>query len=331
MSKPSYYLGIDLSKRTFHYRLDDQAGNKIEAGVWANDAPSIVDFITKLLKFTPAGSLHACMEATGRCGYALWNALHNTGIAVSIVNPAQMKAYAASLNKRGKNDTMDASTIARYVRERTPYTMEPPSDGLSRLREIIGEVDHLVAERARVKTRLGEIKPSECRPVIASLKRQIKAIDKEIAMMEKAVEKLLVDHPQIAADIALLQSIPGIARRTALRVLAQIGGKQFASARQMAAYAGVTPSDHSSGTSLRKPSRMSKKGNAVLRKALYMPAMSFRRSSDHISDWANGVAQRTGSKMAALGAVMRKLMHVIFGVLKHRQPFKFERIENPAY
>lgn len=327
-----YFIGFDISKATFHYRIDDHTGDKLAAGVCDNTAQGIREFIGKLSKITTTFlSIHSCMEATGRCGRELWAALTLADIAVSVVNPAQIKAYATSLNKRGKNDTMDASTIARFVRERRPYTMAPPSKSLAGLRELVGEIDHLVAEGVRVKARLGEVLGSGCKPVIGSLKRQLKTIEKETIALQGAIEVSLKEDIELGEDVALLESIPGIARRTAVRVLAQIGGKEFGGARQLAAYAGVTPADNQSGTSLHKKARMSKKGNAALRCALYMPALTMKRICQPVGSWARGIAERTGSKKAALGAVMRKLIHIIYGVLKHRRPFDLKNLEKPAF
>ena len=243
---------------------------------------------------------------------------------MSIINPAQIKFFAASLNRRGKNDPMDATTIARFVRERQPMATVPLTIAQRRLKEIVLEIDHLVAERVRVTARLSEVGPA-CREVASSLRAQKKFIDKQIAALETDILSFVQADQEFATEFKLLNSIPGIANRTASRILAQLSGKNFQSARQMAAYAGLTPRENTSGTSLNGKTRLSKQGNSKLREALYLPALAFWRHCKEVKPWADAIALRNHSKKSALGAVMRKLLHVIFGVLKHHKPF------NPAF
>jgi len=324
--KIKYILGIDLAKLSFFYRLDDASGNRIASGTWQNNPQAAKQFI-KHLKTLLGGSLeelHAGMESTGRCDAHLFPTLQGAGARVSLINPAQIKFFAISLNRRGKNDPMDAATIAHFVRERHPRATVPLTITQRRLKEIVAEIEHLVTERVRVKARLSEVGPA-CREVALSLNHQKKFIDQQIAKLEADILSLVQADQELAAEFQLLNSIPGVANRTASRILAQLSGKDFQSARQMAAYAGLTPRENTSGTSLKGKTRLSKQGNGKLRHALYLPAMVFWRHCNEVKPWADAIALRTHSKKAALGAVMRKLLHVIFGVLKHHKPF------NPAF
>jgi transposase len=324
--KIKYILGIDLAKVSFFYRLNDASGKRIASGSWQNNPQAAIQFIDHL-KTLLGGSLeqlHAGMEATGRCDAHLFPVLQEAGAQVSLINPAQIKFFALSLNRRGKNDPMDAATIACFVRERHPRVTVPLTITQRRLKEIVAEIDHLVTEGVRVAARLGEVGPA-CRDVASSLTRQKKFIDKQIAALEINILSLVQADQELATEFKLLNSIPGIANRTASRILAQLSGKDFQSARQMAAYAGLSPRENTSGTSLNGKTRLSKQGNGKLRHALYLPAMAFWRYCNEVKPWADAIALRTHSRKAALGAVMRKLLHVIFGVLKHRKPF------NPAF
>jgi transposase len=327
-SKP--ILGIDIAKKTFCYRLEAGAGQLLEAGLAANTPEGIAGFLSLLARRlgSPRG-LHAGMEATGRYGEALFLALHGAGVRVSVINPAQVKYFAASLNRRGKSDPMDAALLARYVRERNPVATVPVEAPWLRLKELVGEIDNLVAEVVRVANRLGEVGRA-CPEVAESLGRRKALAEAEIARLEKAVLELVASEPALAEQHRLLCSIKGVAARTAARVLAHLGGKGFESARQLAAYAGLTPRENTSGTSLRGKTRLSKAGNARLRKALYIPALVFWKHCPQIKAWADAIALRTHSRKAALGAVMRKLLHVIFGVLKHRTPFDPSRVTSPS-
>jgi len=119
----------------------------------------------------------------------------------------------------------------------------------------------------------------------------------------------------------LLDSIPGIAETTAARILAEITDiAQYKSARQVAAYAGLVPRERQSGTSVRGRTRLSKIGNARLRRALYFPAITAIRCSEFFQAWTKGLRERGKSKMSVICAVMRKLVHLAYGVLKTGKP-----------
>jgi len=120
----------------------------------------------------------------------------------------------------------------------------------------------------------------------------------------------------------LLDSIPGIAQTTAATLLAEITDiTQYRSARQVAAYAGLVPRERQSGSSVRGRTRVSKIGNARLRRALYFPAVTALRCSPFFQRWAKGLQERGKCKMSVIGAVMRKLIHLAYGVLKTGKPF----------
>jgi transposase len=328
--KDKYILGIDISKATFHYCLQLQRRNslrKIEAGSWSNHPADIPRFVGHLKVLIGTATLHAGMEATGRYGNNLFLALHEAGARVSVINPAQVKFFARSLNRRGKNDIMDASLVALYVMERNPHAVLPLDAATATLKEMVGEIDSLVCESVRISNRIAEV-ANTCKEVTASLRRRKNLVDAEIARLEKAILELIKSHPRMEEQHRLLCSIKGVAARTAARILAHLGGKVFTTARQLAAYAGVTPCENTSGTSLNGKTRMSKQGNSKLRRALYIPALVFWKHCPQVRQWADAIALRTHSKKAALGAVMRKLTHVIFGVLKHNTPFNPARVSS---
>jgi transposase len=130
------------------------------------------------------------------------------------------------------------------------------------------------------------------------------------------------NHPGLKQQTQLLDSIPGIAETTAALVLAELTNiKQYSSARQVAAYAGLVPRERQSGTSVRGRTRVSKVGNAQLRKAPYFPAITAIRCSPFFQAWAEALLKRGKSKMSVICAVMRKLLHLVYGVLKSEQPF----------
>lgn len=123
----------------------------------------------------------------------------------------------------------------------------------------------------------------------------------------------------------MLDSIPGVGEATAAALLAEVPDiKEYRNARQVAAFAGLVPRERQSGGSIRGRVRLSKIGNARLRRALYFPAVTALRCSPFFQRWAAGLRQRGKSKMAVIGAVIRKLIHLAYGVLKTGKPFDLE-------
>jgi transposase len=112
-------------------------------------------------------------------------------------------------------------------------------------------------------------------------------------------------------------------------LLAELAGKEFASARQLAAYAGLTPAECRSGGSFYGQTHLSKLGNAFLRKALYLPAALTRRWCRPLQPWVAILERPKLHDLAIRGAIMRKLLHIAFGVLSHQQPFNPELVFIP--
>ncbi len=147
-------------------------------------------------------------------------------------------------------------------------------------------------------------------------------LKEQIARTEKLIRIHIDKHPGLRQQRELLDSIPGIGETTATLLLAEVPDiKRYRSARQLAAFAGLVPRERQSGSSVKGRVRLSKIGNARLRKALYFPAITALRCSPFFQQWAEGLRQRGKSKMSVIGAVMRKLMHIAYGVLKSGRPF----------
>jgi transposase len=158
--------------------------------------------------------------------------------------------------------------------------------------------------------------------VRASVEELLNHLNTQIKRTEELIRTHINNHPRLKQQSELLDSIPGIAQTTAALLLSEITDiTQYRSARQVAAYAGLVPRERQSGSSIRGRTRLSKIGNARLRKALYFPALTALRCSPFFQTWAKGLQERGKSKMSVICAVMRKLIHLAYGVLKTGQPF----------
>jgi transposase len=168
------------------------------------------------------------------------------------------------------------------------------------------------------KTQENQSCPSRC--VWLTQKERLEAAIKDVQNQLRVIVKT---YPDLKNSSDLLQTIPGIGETTAWVLLAEIPTiENFQDARQLSAYAGVTPRHRQSGSSVHGRSRLSKLGSSRLRKAIYFPALVAQRYNPIMSVFANRLIENGKSKMTVLGACMRKLIHIVFGVLKHQKPFE---------
>jgi transposase len=237
-----------------------------------------------------------------------------------VVNPAAIKAYAQSRLSRTKTDRVDASLIAGFCAERRPPAWRPPAPELRELQALVRRLEALVEMRVAEENRLAA--GGAVAAVRASVEEHIAYLSEQIKRTEKLISDHIDSHPGLRRQRELLDSIPGVGEATAAALLAEVPDiKQYRSARQLAAFAGLVPRERQSGSSVRGRVRLSKIGNARLRKALYFPAVTALRCSPFFQAWAEGLRARGKSKMAVIGAAMRKLVHLAYGVLKTGRPF----------
>lgn len=311
-------LGIDLAKLKFNVCLIQMSG-KLRHKVFPNTAAGF-EHLRDWLSKQGIESVHACLEATATYGEALALALHQAGHIVSLINPAATKAFAASRLSRTKTDRVDAELIARFCQAQQPPAWRPPSQEVRELQALVRRLESLIEMRVMEENRLSSGITVD--PVRQSVEELINHLNEQIKRTEELIRQHLNNHPQLKRQSELLDSIPGIAETTAALLLSEITDiTQYRSARQVAAYAGLVPRERQSGTSVRGRTRLSKIGNARLRKALYFPAITALRCSSFFKAWAEGLQERGKCKMTVICAVMRQLIHLVYGVLKTGKPF----------
>ncbi len=215
---------------------------------------------------------------------------------------------------------MDAELSARFCLAQQPQAWQPPAPAVRGRQALARRLESLIEMRVSEENRLSSGVSIEA--VRDSLEEHIAYLVAEIKQTELLIREHINNHPNLKQKSDLLDSIPGIGATTAARLLAEITDfTQYQSARQVAAYAGLVPRERRSGSSVRGRTCLSKIGNARLRKALYFPAMTALRCSSFFQQWASGMRERGKCKMAVIGAAMRKLIHLAFGVLKTGKPF----------
>ena len=318
-------LGLDLAKLKFNACLV-RDGGKLRHKVFANNPEGFSQLSDWLMK-QGIKQVHACMEATGTYGDSLATYLHEQDHLVSVVNPAAIKAYAQSHLSRTKTDRVDAALIAGFCSERRPPAWRPPGREVLELQALVRRLESLMEMRTMEENRLCSGIP--VKDVRESVEELMAYLCEQIKKTEALIRSHIDNHPGLKQQSQLLDSIPGVGETTAAALLAEVPDfSQYRSARQVAAFAGLVPRERQSGSSVRGRVRLSKIGNARLRKALYFPAVTAIRCSPFFQEWVEGLRQRGKSKMAVIGAVMRKLIHLAYGVLKTGQPFDPEWAKN---
>jgi transposase len=311
------FLGIDLSKDTFHACLLSDRGEAKK--LFPNSAKGF-EQLTSWLKNRQAADVHICMEATGAYWEAL--ALHLYGLEhkVSVINPARIKAFAQSELLRTKTDAVDAALIARFCKSQSPERWIPPSPEIRVLQALTRHYEHLKTTRAHQSV---YAQTADAPTVVrSSMQEVIATLDAQIAEVEREIRQHFDDHPDLKRKRDLLTSIPGVGETTAGTLLAEIPHiDRFESAKAVAAFAGLSPRHRLSGTSIHGRPRMCKTGNSRLRKALYMPAMVALRFNPTLRIFAERLSSAGKHKLLIIGAVMRKLLVLAYGILRSGVPF----------
>lgn len=312
----SAYVGIDVSKATLDIALQ-QAETTCHFQV-AN-TPNGFQQLRARLALCP---FIACigLEASGRYGEAVAGDLYAAGYAVSYINPKQIHDFAQVHLHYNKTDKQDALLIARFCQLHQPPLWQPAQPVYQQLQQQTRHLHTLQASQQQQRNRLQSgLKDAT---VCALIQAHIDFLSTQIQRLQQAIHDLINQHAALQYQHHLLLSIPGIADKTAAVLLAEIGDiTRFNTARQLAAWVGITPRQFQSGTSVQRPSRISKQGNTHLRAALYRPAVSARRWNPACRRLAQRLQQRNKHGIAINIAVMRQLLHQVYGILKSGQPF----------
>lgn len=304
-------LGIDIAKAKFTSVLLTADG-KLRHKSCAN---TVVGFeeLAAWLHRQHVTRVHACLEATGTYGDALATWLHDAGHIVSVVNPAVIHAYARTQLARSKTDRIDAELIARFTATQQPRPWTPPAPEIRQLQALVRRLDALHGMRTQEANRLAA--GVDVVDVRASIEAVLASLEAQIAHVQQLIRQHLDQHPGLRAQRDLLTSIPGIGDATAAVLLAELFDKPYRSARQAAAFAGLVPRLIESGT-LRGRARLSKIGPGRLRKALYFPAIAALRWNPTIRAVHARLRAAGKPPMVIIGAAMRRLIHLAYGVLK---------------
>lgn len=320
----SAVLGIDIAKTSFKVAL--LRSGKFRHKTFPN-TPAGYKALGLWLTEHQVEPIHACLEATSHYGDLLAEYLYDQGLRVSVVNPARIKGYARGELIRTKTDKSDAALIARFCEAMHPAAWQPEPKEIRVLRAYVRRLESLIEMRQQERNRL----EGADKVLLESIQSHITYLEQEIKQTQKKINDHIDNHPDLKDKKALLESIPGVGQATINVVLSEIVCiERYKTAKHLASFIGVAPRLFESGTSVRGRSRMSKIGRSQLRKAFFLPAMVALRHNPIIKSFGERLLSTGKTKMQVIGAAMRKLIHMIYGVLKSGRPFNRDYLSEIA-
>ena len=308
-------IGIDIAKLTFVGAV--KVGDDTTTHEFNNTTEGFADFHQWVATFGLTNT-HYCMESTGKYGFALAEYLFTQNEKVSMVNPYKIKHFAKSLLLRNKTDKLDAGLIAHYCQVMQPTLWSPKPAKIQRLRALLKRMSQLESMMRQDKNRLELENDLD---IIKSINMMLEHFKTEINTIENLIAELIANDVNLANKASLLKTIKGVGNKTLYLVLSHFGDPdQFESPKQFAAYMGINPAHNQSGTSLDQSS-LSKVGDPYIRKMLYMPTLSATQCNPLIKAFYQRLVNNGKPKKLAVCAAMRKLIFIIFGVLKNQTEF----------
>ena len=324
--KNQNYVGIDVSAKTFTVVIDHQ-GDRGEAFDLANDS----DGHKKLIRMITRKGYQArvVLEATGVYSLDLALALHRAERAeVMVANPRTIGQFAGAYMRRSKTDALDANIIVEFAMRMEFKAWKPPKPHAFDLRAISRRIEGVIKMATQEKNRLHAATSfDEMSEVVRNdIEVNIRHLERRVERLREQARELIAGHPDLERAFVHITSVKGIASSAGIQILAELSIlPKDMDVRQWVAHAGLDPRVFQSGTSVNKPARISRQGNVHIRRALFMPALVAVQYEPHVKAFYEKLLGRGKTKMQANVAVMRKLMHAIYGMLKHDRDFEGEK------
>ncbi len=325
-------VGIDISNEVFDATM--QQGSSVIRKQFSNTKTGHRQFIQWGL--CQANSTRICLEATGIYHLQLALALNrHPDTEVMIVNPCAARRFAQAHMVRAKTDAIDADGLLQYLQRMSFRSWSAPREEVLQLQSLAHRLGQLDKEIIRERSRLHAARRAgpHTRLVQQDIQAHIKQLQRRLERMKTQAYHVIHNDPQLADDARIIDSAPGFAELSTTKLLAELSAlPNDMTPPQWVAHAGLDPRPCESGSSQRRPRRISKQGNARIRRALFMPALVAIQRDANVSAYYEKLLARGKAKMQAITAVMRKLLHALWGMLHHRQEWdgeKFYRLSEP--
>jgi transposase len=308
------YLGVDISKETFD--VVNKAGKHLQ---YCNNNKGF----SKFYKSIPKGSL-CVMEATGIYHLCLAKFLYSKEIAVSVVNPLRIKRFSQMHLRRNKTDKADAQIISLYAQTQGLELWEPAPQVIEQSKDTYQIMEQYIEFRAGLKNKLDALKSKDAsKRLIESIISQIAHITDSINVLQTELDELINGYNPVM--LSNITSIVGIGQRTAaLLIVATEGFKNFDNSKQLCSFFGLAPTETSSGTSINGKRKISKMGNPLVRKKLYMCSLQASRYNKTCFNLYQRLLAKGKPKKLALIAVANKLLKIVYAIAKSGLPYDRE-------
>jgi len=319
-SKVSHFAGIDVGAEELVLVILKN-GKPFDPQKFSNTPADRARLVKKLVKLP---GIVVCLEATGIYHFDLAIALHDAGVLLMVVNPKASHNFAKVLMKNSKTDAVDAHTLAEYAARMDFVAWTRPSDETLNLRSFARRINALTGQKAAAKNHLHALTSTQETPkaVLRDAKLAITQLEKRIDRLTADALILIGKHSELTRILALLIGIKGIGETSAIALMGELLLlPPGLSHREWVKFAGLDPRAFDSGKSVHKKTRISKAGNAHIRSALYMPALSAKQHDPHVKAYFQHLVDNGKKPLQAVCAIMRKLLHAIHGMLKHNKPY----------
>lgn len=313
------WIGVDIAKRSF-----TAAQRSVEGPVRATFAMSEAGF-EQFRRWLPQEALAVCLESTGPYWLPLAEWLEQAGLPYALVNALSVRRFAQARRQLSKTDALDAELLVLYAEAFQPPCVQTPEGPYRGLRALSRRILQLQRQLDLERDRREKASADPACP--RSLQESFLHIETELACaidtLEGTARSLIQQHPQLLQTWRLLRSIPGIGEKTARTLLAEYGPHlTSANPKQLTRFAGLDIVLHESGSSVHHQPRISKQGNWRIRRALFLAALTASRYNPTLAAYYQRKCSQGLAKKQALVAVMRKLLHLVHGVLKHQTPYQ---------
>ena len=273
----------------------------------------------------PVQALAFVMEPTHVYHEQLVQFLHHAGATVYLVNPGRVRKFAEGIGILSKNDLVDADLLTRYgLIARNLIAYQPVAQEVNDLRSLLNRLEVLERNLRSELNRQEKIGKTMVfhRLEQQSIARTVKRLKTEIMTFKRAIGQCIKSTLSLQQNFNLLCTIPGVGAKTAWVMLVILGSRSFRSAPEVASFLGLNPIEKRSGKSQYRRPRLSKSGSGNYRQQLYFPAMVATRKNPDIQALYERLLAADKTKMCALGAAMRKLVHICYGVVKNQTPYQ---------
>jgi transposase len=303
------FVGIDVSKRSWDvYLLPSRQHLKLPA-----DESGIERLAAAL---AGAGTCLVVMEATGGLERRLAASLIELGHEVSVVNPRQVRDFARSQGRLAKTDRLDAEVIAWFAQTIRPRPLEKAPEKQAELDALVTRRRQLIGLRTAERNRLTQ---SGAKIISKSIRRMLDALRDEIADIDTAIAQLIQDNDDWRAKAELLQSTPGVGKVTTTTLVAELPELGKLNRQEIASLVGVAPLNRDSGQM--RGTRAIWGGRAAVRSALYMAALTARRSNPILKTFADRLQALGKKPKVVIVACMRKLLTILNTMVRNNTPW----------